>query len=343
MDGRLCAIFKDDAGLVPPTRCARGPHAQHQRTVKSRQWVLPMAALALALATTGPIAQTAYRYRDTNGQWVFTDRAPSSSEPSETMTLARDKGSPHIMVERAYDDGVVQLIATNECLCTVTYLVSILKSDFPAVVEGHGFRATLAPSSRHTLIQVKVADPEKTALTFRWKAALGSPTAVHNPSRPYRAPFAVGTTYAISQAYPTRITHVTPDSQYAVDMVLPDDTPIYAAREGVVINTRHDSFRGGADPTLLDQANVVEILHDDGTIAIYAHLHWDSIRVRVGQTVARGEYIADSGATGFSTGPHLHFAVVRNSGSDDVSIPVQFAGFGGSAITPVTNGSMTAY
>ncbi len=311
--------------------------------MKSRQFAAPLAALALALTTSAPQAQTAYRYRDANGQWVFTDHAPSSAEPAQTMIFDREKGSPHILVERSDDADGMQLIATNECLCTVTFLVSILKSDFPAIVEGHGFRATLAPSSRHALVHVKDADSAKTALTFQWKAALGSPTAVHNPPRPYRAPFAVGTTYPISQAYPTRITHVTPDSQYAVDMALPDDTPIYAAREGVVINTRHDSFRGGADATMLDQANLVEILHDDGTIAIYAHLHWDSIRVRIGQSVARGEYIADSGSTGFSTGPHLHFAVVRNAGTENVSIPVQFTGFGGSSVTPVTNGTMTAY
>jgi murein DD-endopeptidase MepM/ murein hydrolase activator NlpD len=302
-----------------------------------------MATLALALAATAPLAQTAYRYRDANGNWVFTDRAPASAEPTEKMTLSRDKSPPHISIDRSDGADGMQLIATNECLCTVTFSVSILHSDFPAVREGSDFQATLGPSTRRALVQGKATDAAATALTFLWKAALGSPSAVHNPSRPYRVPFAVGTTHLISQAYPTHITHVTPDSQYAVDMVLPDDTPVYPAREGVVINTRHDSFRGGANPAMLDQANLIEILHDDGTIAIYAHLHWDSIRVRIGEMVARGQYIADSGSTGFSTGPHLHFAVVRNTGNDNVSIPVQFAGFGGSAVAPVTNQSMTAY
>lgn len=65
-----------------------------------------------------------------------------------------------------------------------------------------------------------------------------------------------------------RTTHDTPEAQYAVDIALPDGTPVYAAREGTVINLRHDSFRGAATPLLLDQANMVEVLHDDGTIAV---------------------------------------------------------------------------
>ena len=87
----------------------------------------------------------------------------------------------------------------------------------------------------------------------------------------------------------------------------------------------------------------IEILHDDGTIAVYGHLHWDSIRVHIGQHVALGEYIADSGNTGFSSGPHLHFAVWRNAGEADVSVPVVFGGPGGVAVTPVTGLQLTAY
>ena len=69
----------------------------------------------------------------------------------------------------------------------------------------------------------------------------------------------------------------------------------------------------------------------------------DSIRVRPGQRVARGEYIASSGNTGFTSGPHLHFVVMRNAGMRSVSVPVTFAGPGLSDVLPRTGSMLTAY
>ena len=102
----------------------------------------------------------------------------------------------------------------------------------------------------------------------------------------------------------------------------------------MVINVAHRFYKGGLAPSSQDEANFVQILHDDGTNAIYAHLQMDSIRVRPGRHVARGEYIANSGNTGFSSGPHLHFAVLRNAGMRSVSVPVTFAGPGREVVVP---------
>jgi len=87
----------------------------------------------------------------------------------------------------------------------------------------------------------------------------------------------------------------------------------------------------------------VQVLHDDGTSAVYAHLQLDSVRVRPGQRVERGEYIASSGNTGFSTGPHLHFVVLRNAGLRSESVPVRFAGPGGASVTARSGQALVAY
>jgi murein DD-endopeptidase MepM/ murein hydrolase activator NlpD len=309
--------------------------------------VIVAAVLAAALPGVSA-AQSAYKYRDTNGQWVFTDGAASAAAPAgDAISVAHEHDPLHVSVDRTDSEASTQLIGVNDCLCVVTVRVRIEQSDFAEISRGHTYQVTLDPGAR----QPVVTAPHMTAphvngegkLRYSWTYALGSPKAAHTPTRPYRVPFAVGESFTVTQAYPTRITHVTPDSAYAVDFALPDGTPVYAAREGTVINVRHDSFRGAPLPAMLDQANLIEILHDDGTIGVYGHLHWDSIRVHIGQHVARGEYIADSGNTGFTTGPHLHFAVWRNAGGVDVSIPVQFAGSGGVAVTPQTSALLTAY
>jgi len=234
--------------------------------------LIALAALVFTLPSATVMAQTGYKYRDANGQWVFTDQAPASGAANDSFSLGPKDSTLHLAVDRNDEGESTQLIAINECLCVVTFKVAIIESGVAAIPDGAKYLATLEPGTRQILVRGTRAGTAKAVLNYFWMAVLGSPDAVHNPPRPYRVPFGVGSTYLISQAFPSRITHTTPDSEYAVDIALPDGTPIYAAREGTVINARHDSFRGAAAPVMLDQANVIEILHDDGTIGLYAPL-----------------------------------------------------------------------
>ncbi|HEY1874217.1 MAG TPA: M23 family metallopeptidase [Steroidobacteraceae bacterium] len=316
--------------------------AAHLRASIAQRLIL--AGLLLALPAVMAHAQSIHAYRDASGQWVFTDRGASAeSGHGDTLTVPRAAEAMRITVERSEVGSATRLTAANDCLCVITVRVTITESDLAAIPRGARNPVTLEPGARQVIIDAPHDENARPELQFTWSAALGSPESAHNPTRPYRAPFSVGTTFRVSQAYPDHMTHVTPDSVYAVDIAMPDGTAIYAAREGTVINVRHDSFRGGTVAAMADQANLIEILHEDGTIAVYGHLHWDSIRVRIGQHVALGEYIANSGNTGFSSGPHLHFAVWRNAGVADVSVPILFAGPGPTALTPVTGMELTAY
>ena len=79
------------------------------------------------------------------------------------------------------------------------------------------------------------------------------------------------------------------------DFAAPTGTPARTVGDGVV------SFAGGQN----GYGNVVFIKHRNGHETVYAHL--SRINVRVGQNVGQGDTIGLVGATGWATGPHLHF------------------------------------
>lgn len=82
-----------------------------------------------------------------------------------------------------------------------------------------------------------------------------------------------------------------------VDFAADVGTPIVTAAGGVVITAeRHPEY-----------GNMVEIDHGNDLTTRYAHL--SKILVKPGTLVRRGQEIAESGSTGRSTGPHLHFEV----------------------------------
>jgi murein DD-endopeptidase MepM/ murein hydrolase activator NlpD len=119
----------------------------------------------------------------------------------------------------------------------------------------------------------------------------------------------------VEQGWGGSFSHRDAENRYGVDFGAPSGTPVRAARAGVVMEVE-DGFDGGGRDRANDlgRANLVRILHADGTMALYAHLQRGGLRVRVGQRVSAGEPIGLVGATGFATGPHLHFAVQANRG-----------------------------
>jgi murein DD-endopeptidase MepM/ murein hydrolase activator NlpD len=305
-----------------------------------------MLAFAFALALAGPaLAQKLFKYQDANGVWVFTDRQPEGDQQYETSKLERSFEKPQIKLLRRETDQGVTLFAQNTFFAPVQLGFRITKAENVAASTPRQGLQMLPARGEAMLIDVGKADPAAPILfDYEYQFLPGDPKAEHRPERPYRFPYAKASTFAVSQAFPDTITHNDPSSQYAIDFVMPVGTHINAARGGVVIEIASDFFEAGVDAAKDGpRANVVRVLHDDGTMSLYGHLNWNSIRVVPGQRVERGEYIADSGNTGFSTGPHLHFVVQRNRGGAIVSIPVEFEGQGGGGVTVRGGERYTAY
>jgi murein DD-endopeptidase MepM/ murein hydrolase activator NlpD len=111
-----------------------------------------------------------------------------------------------------------------------------------------------------------------------------------------------------------------------MDIPMPEGTPVLAAQRGTVLDMKMGFGEGRADPSARARTNFIRLLHPDGTMTVYAHLRSGSARVDVGQQVEAGDMLAESGNSGYSTAPHLHFAVQRNDGSRLVSIPFRIQG-----------------
>jgi murein DD-endopeptidase MepM/ murein hydrolase activator NlpD len=118
---------------------------------------------------------------------------------------------------------------------------------------------------------------------------------------------------------------------------MPEGTPVYAARGGVVVKIKDDSNRGGSSMKYDCYNNYVLVRHDDGTLGHYCHLKKNGVQVKAGQRVKTGDWIALSGNTGFSSGPHLHFCVFKTrNGRERDSIPIRFNAAEGDGLTLAT-------
>lgn len=87
-----------------------------------------------------------------------------------------------------------------------------------------------------------------------------------------------------------------------VDFRAPTGTPIPAAGAGRVVARGYNRGHG----------NFVRIRHNGSFETLYAHMSKFAKNVKVGTTVKQGQIIGYSGSTGLSTGPHLHYEIIKD-------------------------------
>ncbi|MDR2236155.1 MAG: M23 family metallopeptidase [Chryseobacterium sp.] len=121
----------------------------------------------------------------------------------------------------------------------------------------------------------------------------------------YDLPFKKGNTFTVHQGYNGAFSH---RNENSLDFKMPEGTEITAAREGIVTDFVKHHNTGCPSKSCVEQGNYVTIMHSDGTFAQYYHLKENGVKVNLGDQVKKGDVIALSGNTGWSNGPHLHFA-----------------------------------
>lgn len=287
--------------------------------------------LAAVIAVPAASAAKIYSWTDGNGVTHYGDRPP---EPGST---SGGEGSIRIIPVRAEPGAMVRLRvegqsgrymawADNTLAGPIEVMLHFSRHDNVVGQPQLPARATVPARGSALVAQLTLDNPRRGGdFELRLDGVPGAPGAAPEDFQ-YRVPLQLPTP-RVDQGYGGRFSHEDPQNRFAIDFAAPEGTPVLAAREGVVMQVESDFDKAGLDREEYGgRANFVRIVHDDGSMALYAHLKPEGVLVRVGQRVRTGQQIGLSGNTGFTTGPHLHFVVQINRGMRLVSIPVRMSG-----------------
>ncbi|HWT68441.1 MAG TPA: M23 family metallopeptidase [Pseudomonas sp.] len=273
----------------------------------------------LLMACTSTVAMTIYTSKDANGVVSYSDRPSKGAK----VFVFRDQMVEHLERQVYLDikklKGMDSVFVRNDLYAPVEIELSFAGLNNVSGAPSRPIRRVMPARSSIRLALLKATRPGKPlAYTPSFQYFLGDPSGA---AMAYQYPFPWrGGPFRLSQGANGQYSHYGPKNRYAMDIAMPEGTPIIAARGGVVVKTENSQTGRGSDPS----GNFVRVLHDDGTMGVYLHLKKGSVSVREGQRVAVGSPLALSGNTGNSSGPHLHFVVQRNTGMGLVSIPYRF-------------------
>ena len=255
------------------------------------------------------------------------EEAPISPQEARRLNARMLSRSPMARSRESNKDGSVSFYLRNKLHAPVTLEVELAEARGATVEMLLPARVTMAPLARVEVARIRGVSPTVAGeVDFLHTAVIGDPKARHDDRVVYAWPFPPGAPARLSQG-PHGPTHHDRGSQYAIDLAVPEGTPVLAARAGTVVFLESRYFESGMDRAkYLSRSNQVRILHDDGSMASYAHLYPESIDLEPGQRVEAGQRIGLSGNTGYSSGPHLHFVVMVHRDMQMVSVPFRMTG-----------------
>ncbi len=296
-----------------------------------------LLVLAAALFLGSAEAKHLYKYTDENGVVHVTDREPETAQDVEVRRVRAENRNSFSMANERSGDRNRQIIQ-NLLYGPIELQIRVVESENLVTDPPLPQSFVLPRGFRGEKVIYKQANPRR-SMRYRVNATAvpGEPNVRHDDSVRYLPPFPADESFRVSQGFNGTRTHNSLEARYAVDIPMPVGTPIRAARDGVVMEVEEDFFGAGTDINRFgSRANSIRVWHDDGTMSVYAHLAPERVFVQPGEVVLTGEVIAESGNTGYSTGPHLHFVVQRNIGMQLESVPFLFMAERGSGVRPET-------
>ena len=185
---------------------------------------------------------------------------------------------------------------------------------------------TATPGVTATPTAVPTSTPEPSAVPSASPVVTPTPTPSPQPvTNPIKLEHEVLTDYETGGLYlfpvpdGDEITQEYSEQHKAWDIAAVTGSAVVAAEEGTV--TYVQIWDGSYDTTgMMSYGHMIQIEHPDGNTTLYAHL--SEINVQQGEKVVRGQRIGRVGSTGNSTGPHLHFEVMSETGKKENPEPV---------------------
>lgn len=279
--------------------------------------ILTMVFLVLCSAQS--YAFKVYKYTDENGVVTYTDKAKVGAQVFVFDAQTSEQIEKDVKLETRKHAAGETLLVHNNLHAPVEVELTLENQSNLAGGFKQPVRWVIPPRDTIRLLTLAAQNPKlPLGYTPKMRYALGDPRLLPTTDQ-YPLPWHGGP-FRLSQGPNGKYSHFTPKGRYALDIAMPEGTPIVAARAGIVVKTENQQVGRGTNPS----GNFVRILHDDGTMGVYLHLQTGSVSVREGQRVSQGSLLARSGNTGNSTGPHLHFVVQRNVGLAVESIPFDF-------------------
>jgi len=273
------------------------------------------------VVSTGANAKKLYKFQDEKGIWHYSDKPPETEQQFEVRQLKPAK-KQRVRLEKHGEKYSPFFYAINQYPGPIEIEVDWEKHENVVATPPLPQRFVVGPGQSSDLFNVRGATSTRAwRFTLQYRYMIGEPLADYHSTFRYLPPIAPGSRFQVTQAFGGKFSHQDEQNRYAIDIKMPVGTPIYAARAGIVLEVENDYFKSGTRQAYANQANSIRILHDDGSMAIYAHLQLEKAQVSSGLQVSAGELIGYSGNTGFTTGPHLHFAIQVNRDMELVSVP----------------------
>jgi len=309
---------------------SRAPGQRRWQNAAMRRALLLLLVFLMPLPAVG---QKVYKWTDERGVVHYSDKPPPDQVQAETFRVRAEP--QNIASLRILGDGARRSAwAANATAGPVEVELKFSSADNAHADPPLPLRRVLKAYEEAELTRVEPADRRHAGnFELAFNAVPGEPgSSVIDVE--YLLPVDTSE-WRIDQGWNGQFSHKEPASRYAIDLRVDEGTPVLAARDGLVIQREHGFEGAGLDfEKYAQRANHVRVLHDDGSMAVYAHLQPDSVTVSVGRRVRAGQAIARSGNTGFSSGPHLHFAVQVNAGMKLESVPFRMRGPSGPVSIP---------